>query len=264
MHCVWRCVTTQTTHHTMLESGFQRLHHQRIARVLGALNGPLLRDNNCLFGGGTAIALRYGEYRESVDIDFLVSDIASYRCLRQLMTGPEGIGAIVGLRAAAVNQTREIRADQYGIRTALSVDGQLIKFEIILEGRIQLAAPSPADQLCGIATLTPLDMATSKLLANSDRGNDDGVFSRDLIDLAMMSPTLPLLRQAVTKAEAAYGESILRDLQKNIAALYTRPGRLERCMQVMAMSLHKAVLWQKIRVLKRVLPRSSPQSTTAW
>ena len=255
MPCVSRWVMAQKTIHTMLDSGFQRPHHQRIARVLSALNGPLLRENNCLFGGGTAIALRFGEYRESVDIDFLVSDVASYRCLRQLMTGPDGIRAIVGSSTAAVNQTREIRADQYGIRTALSVDGQLIKFEIILEGRIQLAEPAPTDQLCGIATLTPLDMATSKLLANSDRGNDDGVFSRDLIDLAMMSPALALLREAVTKAEAAYGQSILRDLQKAIAALHTWPGRLERCMQVMAMSLPKAVLWQKIRALRRVLPK---------
>ena len=239
----------------MLESGFQRPHHQRIARVLGALNGPLLRENNCLFGGGTAIALRYGEYRESVDIDFLVSDVTSYRALRQLMTGTNGIGAIFHPGAAAVNQTREIRADQYGIRTALSVDGQLIKLEIILEGRIQLAEPAPADQLCGIATLTPLDMATSKLLANSDRGIDDGVFSRDVIDLAMMSPALALLREAVSKAQAAYGQSILRDLQRAITALHTRPGRLERCMQVMAMTVPKAVLWQKIRALRRVLPK---------
>ena len=241
----------------MLESGFQRPHHQRIARVLSALNGPLLRENNCLFGGGTAIALRFGEYRESVDIDFLVSDVASYRCLRQLMTGPDGIRAIVGSSTAAVNQTREIRADQYGIRTALSVDGQLIKFEIILEGRIQLAEPAPADQVCGIATLTPLDMATSKLLANSDRGNDDGVFSRDLIDLAMMSPTLALLRHAVAKAEAAYGQSVLRDLQKSIDAIQTRPDRLQRCMLVMAMAMPKVVVWQKIRALKRVLPKDT-------
>ena len=53
-------------------------------------------------------------------------------------------------------------------------------------------------------------MATSKLLANSDRWMDDGVFSRDLIDLAMMAPALPLLRQAVAKAEQAYGTSICR------------------------------------------------------
>lgn len=240
--------------HRMLDSGFQRPHHQRVARVLHALNGPLLRENNCLFGGGTAIALRYGEYRESVDMDFLVSDVTRYRALRQLLTGPAGIMAIFNPGVSAVNQAREVRADQYGIRTAVSVDGQPIKFEIILEGRIELAPPAPTDHICGIATLTPLDMATSKLLANSDRGNDDGVFSRDLIDLAMMAPPLALLREAVAKAETAYGVSVLRDLKKSIDALQSRPGRLERCMQVMAITLTKAALWQKIRALRRVLP----------
>jgi Nucleotidyl transferase AbiEii toxin, Type IV TA system len=236
----------------MVDTGFQRPHHQRIARVLSALNGPLLRENNCLFGGGTAIALRYGEYRESVDIDFLVSDIASYRALRQLMTGPTGIGAIVNPGMPGVSQTRETRADQHGIRAVLSVDGHPIKFEVILEGRIALAEPRATDQICGVATLTALDMATSKLLANSDRGGDDGVFSRDLIDLAMMAPGLALLREAVAKAEAAYGISILLDLKKSIDALQSRPGRLERCTQVMAMTAPKAALWQKIRALKRV------------
>jgi hypothetical protein len=38
----------------------------------------LLKQYDYLFAGGTAIALRYGEYRESVDIDFLGSDLASY------------------------------------------------------------------------------------------------------------------------------------------------------------------------------------------
>ena len=244
----------------MLDSGFQRPHHQRIARVLDALNGPLLRENNCFFGGGTAIALRYGEYRESVDIDFLVSDVTRYRALRQLLTGPAGIMAIFNPGVSAVNQAREVRADQYGIRTAVLVDGQPIKFEIILEGRIELAPPAPTDHICGIATLTTLDMATRKLLANSDRGNDEGVFSRDLIDLAMMAPSLALLRTAVAKAETAYGKSILRDLKKSIDALQSRPGRLERCVQVMAMSLPKAVLWQKIRALKRVYPRTTTGS----
>ncbi len=71
---------------------FERPHHQRIAHVLLSLDGPLLQSHHCLFGGGTAMALRYGEYRESVDIDFLVSDIASYRTLRQLPTNPEDVG----------------------------------------------------------------------------------------------------------------------------------------------------------------------------
>ena len=55
--------------------------------------------------------------------------------------------------------------------------------------------------MCGVPSLTPLDLAASKLLANADRWLDDGVFSRDLIDLAMMAPRLPLLREAVAKGE---------------------------------------------------------------
>jgi hypothetical protein len=112
---------------------FERPHHQRIAQVLRALNAPLLRENHCLFGGGTAIALRYGEYRESVDIDFLVSDLASYRNLRQLLTNPGGIAGIVHAQAAPLEQVKEVRADQYGIRTMLRVAEQPIKFEIVLD-----------------------------------------------------------------------------------------------------------------------------------
>lgn len=230
---------------------FERPHHQRIAQVLCALNAPLLRENHCLFGGGTAIALRYGEYRESVDIDFLVSDLASYRNLRQLLTNPGGIAGIVHAGATPLAQIKEVRADQYGIRTTLRVDGQPIKFEIVLEGRIQLEAPTINDQVCGVATLSVLDMATSKLLANSDRWCDDGVFNRDVIDLAMMKPSLPLLRQALLKAHNAYGQSIRQDLDKALLRLQTRQGWLERCMQAMAMVEPKAVLWQRLRALRK-------------
>ena len=55
---------------------FEHPHHERIAHVLSALDGATLRQPGCLFGGGTCIALLYREYRESVDIDFLVSDAA--------------------------------------------------------------------------------------------------------------------------------------------------------------------------------------------
>ncbi len=232
---------------------FERPHHQRISRVLDVLNGQLLRENHCLFGGGTAIALRYGEFRESVDVDFLVSDVASYRNLRQLLTGADGIAAIVREGADPLTQAREVRADQYGIRTMLRVADQTIKFEIVLEGRIELADPGASDEVCGVATLTPLDMATSKLLANSDRWGDDGVFNRDIIDLAMMNPSLVLLRQAVVKAETAYGQAIRQDIEKALQRLQNRHGWLERCMQTMAMSLPKAVVWQRLRALRRVL-----------
>lgn len=60
---------------------FARPHHQRIASVLACLDAELLRGHRCYFGGETAIALQQGEFRESVDIDFLISDLESYRAL---------------------------------------------------------------------------------------------------------------------------------------------------------------------------------------
>ena len=227
---------------------FERAHHRRIARVLEALDAPLLAGNGCLFAGGTAMALRFGEYRESVDIDFLVSDREGYRALRERLTGREGIAAITR-PGAALTQARELRADQYGLRTLLAVDGADIKFEIVLEGRIELEQPNEADRLCGVCTLTPLDMAAAKLLANSDRWRDDSVFSRDLIDLAMMAPPKKLREQALAKAAQAYGASVEADLVSAIQTLRDRPQRLERCMRALQMTLPAAQLWQRIRAL---------------
>ena len=233
---------------------FKRPHHQRIAHVLAALNSDVLAQHQCWFGGGTCIALRYGEYRESVDIDFLISDAAGYREIRQMLTGAQGLAPIVRAGAMPLQLARDVRADQYGIRTQVLMDGHAIKFEIVREARIELQAPTPQDQICGISALTELDLATSKLLANADRQADDGIFSRDLIDLAMMNLTVVQLRAAVSKAEQAYGKSICRDLAKAIDMAEQKVGWLDRCMQAMAMETPKAVLWQKIRNLRRVLP----------
>lgn len=232
---------------------FRRPHHRRIARVLASLDAPLLRAEGCLFGGGTAMALRFGEYRESVDIDFLVSDRAAYGRLRQRLTGPAGIAAIVREGGAPLEQARDMRADQYGVRTVLREEGHDIKFELVLEARIALEPPGATDEVAGVATLTPLDMAASKLLANSDRWADDGVFSRDVIDLAMMAPRLPLLRAALAKAGQAYGDAVARDLAKAIERLRTREGWLERCTRSMGMDTPRALLWQKVKALSRAL-----------
>jgi hypothetical protein len=237
---------------------FKRPHHQRIAHVLAALNSDVLAQHQCWFGGGTCIALRYGEYRESVDIDFLISDAAGYREIRQMLTGAQGLAPIVRAGAMPLQLARDVRADQYGIRTQVLMDGHAIKFEIVREARIELQAPTPQDQICGISALTELDLATSKLLANADRQADDGIFSRDLIDLAMMNLTVVQLRAAVSKAEQAYGKSICRDLAKAIDRAEQKVGWLDRCMQAMAMETPKAVLWQNIRNLRRVLPTAAP------
>ncbi len=228
---------------------FEREHHRRIAAILQALDADLFAASACLFGGGTATALRYGEYRESVDIDFRVSDKAGYRSMRQRLTGAKGIQSIVR-PGAVLEAAREVRADQYGIRTLLHTGGIAVKFEIVSEGRIALDPPGDDDRICGMATLTPLDMAASKLLANADRWADDAVMSRDLIDLAMMQPDKALLLRAITKAAKAYGRSVKADLGKAIEALRARPLRLDRCLEAMQMTtVPKALLWKRIKAL---------------
>lgn len=231
---------------------FRRKHHQIIGDILRELNGDLLRDRECYFGGGTATALLKNEYRESVDMDFLVSNKEHYRELRNLLTDKDGIFAIAK-EGARFTLAREIRADQYGIRTAIQLGGVLVKFEVVLEGRIEFEIPTDKDCIEGITTLTKLDLLTSKLLANSDRWNDEAIYSRDIIDLVMLSPSKTELIDALAKASKAYGDSVRRDLDRAINRLFVRDGHLEKCMTILKMEMPKALLWQRFRDLQNKL-----------
>ncbi|MDO8714719.1 MAG: nucleotidyl transferase AbiEii/AbiGii toxin family protein [Polynucleobacter sp.] len=230
---------------------FKREHHQKISEVLQRLNAQVLKDHSCYFGGGTAIALMNDEYRESVDVDFLVSDLKGYRALRELLTGPEGILAITKSGRELV-LAREIRTDQYGIRAMLRVGDINIKFEIISEGRIVFDVPKSKDCVGDIVTLSRIDLVASKLLANADRWNDDSVFSRDVIDLAMMKINKNEFHQAVEKASMAYGNGVLTSLDKAIDRLFTKEDLLERCITVMKISAPRAVLWQNLENLAAI------------
>jgi hypothetical protein len=233
---------------------FERQHHREVALVLQSLHPEVLATRHCYFGGGTAMALRYGEYRESVDIDFLVADLAGYRELRQMLGGAAGLAPLLR-PGMALELARELRADQYGIRTQVRSGAAVIKFEIVLEARIAFDMPGPGDQVCGVRTLAPVDLAAEKLLANADRWPDDAVFSRDLIDLAMQAAPPELLRAACAKAEGAYGASVRKALADAVEALRRRPQRIGECMEALGIDrISKAQLWTRLRALPKVLP----------
>lgn len=210
-------------------------------------DAPLLAEHNCWFGGGTAIVLANGEFRESVDIDFLVSDQQSYRQLRQLVRD-HGLDA---LATRELNLGRTPSVDGYGIRTSVLVAGTAIKFEIIHEGRLDLDTPSPEDEICGVRILTRTDQVARKLLANDDRwaGADTSTFSRDLIDLAMMRPDTASLKAGARKAVDAYGSTVGASLNKAVADLQDRPQRLDDDIRALKIEAPRAVVWQSIRDL---------------
>ena len=159
---------------------FKRPRHLRVWRALKSFNVGLLTDTCCYFGGGTRIVLGLGEYRESADVDFLCADGPGYRRLRNTIS-QNSLGDIL---REPITLSREVRADRYGIRTFLDLDGEPVKFEIITEGRILIDADPVAD--CRFPRSTRLHVLPKKFLANADRWADRSVLSRDVIDLAFM------------------------------------------------------------------------------
>lgn len=187
---------------------FQRPQHQIIARLLRAMDAGLFLGARCWFGGGTAIVMTHGEYRLSLDVDFLCADRDGYRELRNLAV-EKGVQAFF---SEAIEPLRDLRADQYGIRTAFSFQGQPIKFEIVREARIELDGILHPDLKAPMLT-TP-HMAAEKLLANADRCQDPSVGYRDAIDLSMLLDAEGHLPEgAYALASAAYGEDIDRKLR---------------------------------------------------
>ena len=212
-------------------------------------------EHQCFFGGETAIALRYGEFRESVDIDFLISDIGLYGKVRNDIRDHHDLSPLL-LPGKTLELIRELRTDQYGIRTVIGIGEAKIKLEIISEGRISFDLPEPKEFIDGIPSLTRLDSIASKLLVNSDRYADDSVYSRDLIDLAMIKPTKKELHLAMEKAKKAYGDSIQRDLVRSIDYLFRREKRLDKCTDYLKIDLPVSVIYQKIQKLKEYALKS--------
>lgn len=72
---------------------FKRYRHDVIAGVLAEFDSDVLAGAHCYFGGGTAMVLRFGEWRVSDDIDLLISDWDGYRDLRSRVID-DGIQAL--------------------------------------------------------------------------------------------------------------------------------------------------------------------------
>ena len=208
---------------------FHRPWHRLVWQVLESLNRDLLSSAKCYFGGGTRIALALGEFRESVDVDFLCSDRDGYRTLRSTVTSAS-LGEIC---FGGYNLIREVRADMYGIRTFFRVGERPVKFEIISEGRISLAgeavAPFPVEVLDRTSCIA------EKLLAHADRGRDESTHARDLIDLAFMAGSWPAehVRAALTIAESAYGCVVMRELGEGLSR-FDDAARRRRCIETLS------------------------------
>lgn len=208
---------------------YKRAHHQRVLKLLQALDGTLLEQTECYFGGGTAIVLMLDEYRESVDVDLICASADGYRVLRNIAYD----WGLAGFFSETPEQLRELKADRYGIRSFVEIDNTPIKFEIIREDRIPLSGEM--NPLWGIPVLCQTDMYAEKLLANTDRYTDISTASRDIIDLALMIQNWgPIPENAWEKVRSAYGESAGKTFN-NAIAMMARPEYLAACLKKLQM-----------------------------
>jgi Nucleotidyl transferase AbiEii toxin, Type IV TA system len=211
---------------------FQFAHHNKILTVLESLNADVLKKGSAYFGGGTLIALDFEEYRWSKDIDF-ICPIASqgYKHLRNVVFDGGFQALFQDLSRIQIGRGT---TDQYGIRMSVAVEDVPIKVEIIAEARFELDPPR-YPEWSPVACLSLSDCFTSKLLANADRFMDDGVVSRDLIDLAVLRLQSPIPQGALDKAENAY--EVLRPLERAVQRFQERPDYRKECflgLQVLA------------------------------
>ncbi len=216
----------------MREAVFKRPGHRVVAEVLAKLDPAFLASAGCCFGGGTRIVLELGEYRESRDIDFLCSAREGYRRLRDAVS-ESSLGAIA---KQPLTLARDVRADQYGIRTFLATTSAPLKFEIIREARIDLEAG--ALRSIPVPCLTRRHCFAEKFLANADRGLDASTLSRDIVDLAFMieSWSQADADAGMAIAEAAYGNSVRRALVAATTKMRTDRAYRNRCVEGLAIS----------------------------
>ena len=227
---------------------FTRPRHHQVWKALESFDAGFLNSARCYFGGGTRIVLELAEYRESADVDFLCADGAGYRKLRNTIK-QNSLGAIL---KKPIPLSREVRADRYGIRTFLELDGQPVKFEIVAEGRIPLDA-DPATDL-PVPALDTASYFAEKFLANSDRWADQSVLSRDVIDLAYMIKGwgVKAASAGMERATDAYGEVVAKSLTRAISKLGDDSRYFRRCLHELAISDSKR-LRSGLRALSQML-----------
>lgn len=203
---------------------FRLDHHNKILTILESLDPEVLKKGSAYLGGGTLLALDWGEYRWSKDIDFISPVFSSgYKHLRTFIF-EGGFQALFGDLSRI--QVGRGTTDQYGIRMVVLVDGVPIKTEIIAEARFELDPPR-YPKWSPVSCLSFNDCFTSKLLSNCDRYMDDSVASRDLIDLAVLRLQSPIPLEAIEKAEKAY--EVMRPLKQTVKRFQERTDYRERC-----------------------------------
>lgn len=196
---------------------FLRQHHRLIARALENFNADYLRANRILFGGGTRIALELGEFRESVDIDFLCPDVDAYRAVRSEVSNVS-LGRLVKQDFV---YPKDIRPDRDAVRCFIRIEETAVKLEFVACADYPLN-PSPAMPF-GVPMIDRESCFAVKFLANADRCSM--MPFKDIFDLlAMYDAWRNHWQPGLALAYSVYSEkTVPGGLEKALSDLIRQP-----------------------------------------
>jgi hypothetical protein len=207
---------------------FKHPLHNQVFQVLQSLDRDFLASCQTYFGGGTMLALAYGEYRLSRDIDFLCPYGPAFSRLRNGIYDRSYAALFVPEKIGTLQLPGDLKTDRDAVRFGVKVETMVLKFEIVAEGRINLDPPANPDW-SPVACLSVVDQVAEKLLANGDRWADAAIDSRDLIDLAILKLRTDFPQAAINKAEAAYRN--IEPLKRSILNFQAKPDYRLRCYE---------------------------------
>lgn len=217
---------------------YRRAFHALVQTALLRLDAETMASNACYFGGGTRSVLELDEYRESKDVDFLCADLEGYRNLRTIVSDQ----GLQGLFTQPIGVLRAARNDMDGIRAIIDIDGSPLKFEIVLEGRLQ-SLDADAVRCNGVAQLSRESAFAEKFLANADRALDASTLGRDIVDLAFMAEGwgTQTACAGLRLAEVAYGKDVQKKLDLAISKMQTDRSWRQQCQHGLNVDRPKAL-----------------------
>lgn len=108
---------------------------QRVTELLGAFDATLLEKAGCYLGGGAALVLALGEYRQLNNVNFICASAEGYRLLRNTVQDTH-LGALLTRSLPIV---REVRTSAYVVSTFLDVQGAPTKVDFAWEIRVAIS-----------------------------------------------------------------------------------------------------------------------------
>jgi hypothetical protein len=206
--------------------------YQCVKLILNHLNPDILNDYQTYLGGGTLIAFKHSQIRLSSDLDFL-NKPQNFNRLK-IMIAQQGAKFLFKPNPDFIIDAPRI--NKYNIRFPIRIKTEQkefnLKLEIVAEYSLEL---DPPDKLNQIPCLNLNDRVAAKLLANADRWCDRNKFSRDLIDLAIISSQHDILPQpAINKAEQVY--PVIESLTEAIKQFQALPNYRQKCYEKLQIS----------------------------